>query len=201
MPSPTPGQPSTAAEAAAHRPLIIAMKGHPGTGKSTLASYISYTFRIPLLDKDDIKDSTIPLTNFTPLSLLNDLSYSALFNLTSTQLRLNLPAVVVDSPLSHRSHLERLVKMAEEVGGKVVVVECRAGNEEEWKRRLEERGCRDNRSHKPKNWEELRKLVAGYGGRDMFEMADGVERVVVDGTLEEVTAVRERVLGFLSRFL
>ncbi|KAM0983864.1 hypothetical protein ACFX2I_011274 [Malus domestica] len=31
------------------------MKGHPGTGKSTLAHSLSSTFKFPLIDKDDLR--------------------------------------------------------------------------------------------------------------------------------------------------
>lgn len=37
-------------------PLLIALKGHPGSGKSAVARALSRRLLIPLIDKDDIKD-------------------------------------------------------------------------------------------------------------------------------------------------
>ncbi|KAL6137155.1 hypothetical protein ACLB2K_062450 [Fragaria x ananassa] len=40
-------------------PVIIAMKGHLGTGKTTLSRSLASTLKIPLIDKDDVRDSTM----------------------------------------------------------------------------------------------------------------------------------------------
>ncbi|MEI2736168.1 MAG: hypothetical protein V9G24_16190 [Rhodoblastus sp.] len=39
-------------------PWLIAMKGHPATGKSAVAHALAQRLHIPLLDKDDVKDAT-----------------------------------------------------------------------------------------------------------------------------------------------
>ena len=164
-------------------PLIVAMKGHPGTGKTTLARAISASLRLPLLDKDDIRDCTLPLQaqHQLPSSPLNDLSYSVLWQITQTQLQLGL-SVVIDSPLSRRAHLDELIQLAR---GRVVVVECRPKDEGEWRRRLEERGRTGGaRGHKPATWEELERLVEGYGGCWDYDVGD-VKRIVVDTTAAE----------------
>lgn len=160
--------------------MIIAMKGHPGTGKSTLAHSIASSLRVPLIDKDDIRDSTVPLQHLptpTPSSLLNDLSYNAIWQIASTQLRLGL-TVVVDSPLSRRAHLDSLLSIAQSAGAWVVVVECKPSDQAEWRRRLERR---TGGSHKPATWRDLEKLLEGYGGCTEYDVSD-VPKMVVDTT-------------------
>jgi shikimate kinase len=36
--------------------LLILMKGHPGSGKSSIATIMSTMMAIPLIDKDDARD-------------------------------------------------------------------------------------------------------------------------------------------------
>lgn len=159
--------------------VIIAMKGHPGSGKSTLAKSIASSLKIPLIDKDDIKDCTLPLRLTSPASLLNDLSYDAIWQIASTQLSVGL-SVVLDSPLSRRVHFDRLRQLAAEFGACLVIVECRPNDRELWRRRLEGRGGGGG-GHKPATWEDLEKLLEEYGGCSDYDVGD-VARMVVDTT-------------------
>lgn len=171
------------------------MKGHPGTGKSTLARAVAATLRYPLLDKDDVRDPTMPiqlhLINTNTFSsaastsaLLNDLSYAVLWRAAETQLRLGL-SVIIDSPLSRRTHLERLISLSSTFAARLAVVECRSSDQAEWRRRLEAReAARDDGGdgwHKPATWAELRRLVDGYEGGSDYEFGS-VPRLVVDTT-------------------
>ncbi|KAI4387284.1 hypothetical protein MLD38_005127 [Melastoma candidum] len=201
------GRRPPAENAASKQPplFIVAMKGHPGTGKSTLSRFLSSTLRLPLLDKDDVRNSTLPLQRAYPSSspLLNDLSYSVLLRLASTQLSAGL-GVIIDSPLSRRHLLGSIVALAEAHGAKVVVVECVARDEAEWRRRVEERGRGVERDegiwHKPSTWRELKELVDGYGGCTEYAVDEGVAKLVVDTTEEGVglSEMAERVMAFLA---
>ncbi|ONM51423.1 hypothetical protein ZEAMMB73_Zm00001d018831 [Zea mays] len=148
------------------RPVVVAMKGHPGSGKSTAARAIATALCCPLLDKDDVRDCMLPLEGLAAAGMLNDLSYAVLWRMAERQVRLGL-SVVIDSPLSRRSHLDMLTRLA---GVLVVVVECRPGDNEEWRRRLESRGSAVANGgggdgwHKPKTWAELERLLEGYQG-------------------------------------
>ncbi|KAK4758886.1 hypothetical protein SAY87_020187 [Trapa incisa] len=168
-------------------PLIIAMKGHPGTGKSTLASYLASSLSLPLIDKDDIRDSTLPVQEALGLAssasrLLNDLSYDAMWRIASTQLRHGLGAII-DSPLSRKTHLNRLESMATAYHARLIIVECRPSNEAVWRMRLQGRATGDNGGgwHKPSTWADIERLLEGYGGCTEYEIGD-VPRIVVDTT-------------------
>lgn len=182
-------------------PVIVAMKGHPGSGKSTLAHSLAQLLRCPLIDKDDVRDCTATLQLTSPTKLLNDLSYDVIWQIASTQLRLGL-SVIIDSPLSRRTHLDRLLQLASSTGAQVIVIECKPKDEDEWRRRLERRGASDGSSwHKPATWHDLERLLEGYGGSTDYQVGEDVAKLVVDttasGGLEEI--VSEVVEFIVSR--
>uniref|UniRef100_A0A0D3GMH5 Uncharacterized protein n=1 Tax=Oryza barthii TaxID=65489 RepID=A0A0D3GMH5_9ORYZ len=191
------------AEEEAKKPVVVvAMKGHPGSGKSTVARAIATALCCPLLDKDDVRDCTLPLERVDGLAIgmLNELSYAVLWRMAERQVQLGL-SVVVDSPLSRRAHLDALTSLP---GALVIVVECRPGNEEEWRRRLEKRGAAVPEDggdgwHKPKTWTELERLRDGYQGCTDYEFGD-VPRIVVDTTdpTADSEAISVRVVEFIG---
>lgn len=181
-------------------PVIIAMKGHPGTGKSTIASSLASSLKIPLIDKDDVRDCTVSIQNSSPATaskLLNDLSYDVVWQIASTQLRLGL-SVIIDSPLSRRAHLDRLVQVASSTGSLLVIVECKPLDEGVWRRRLEQRGKGDQASwHKPSTWQDLERLLEGYGGSTDYDVGD-VPKIVLDTSVAvAVDELVSRVVDFV----
>ncbi|KAG7037505.1 hypothetical protein SDJN02_01132, partial [Cucurbita argyrosperma subsp. argyrosperma] len=161
--------------------MLIAMKGHPGTGKSTLAQTLASLLKIPLIDKDDVKDCAAALAAASTAALVNDLSYDVVYRLASTQLRLGL-SVIVDTPLSRRSHFCHLTDVASTAGVRLLIVECKPSDPTEWRRRLESRGADDRTNwHKPSTWREIEMLLESYGGCTEFDVGD-VPRLVVDTT-------------------
>ncbi|OMO68103.1 hypothetical protein COLO4_29884 [Corchorus olitorius] len=189
------------------------MKGHPGTGKSTLAHALASTLKFPLIDKDDIRDSTFHLqqqhsiaaaaasSSSSFVSLLNDLSYEAIWRVASTQLHLGL-SVIIDSPLSRPTHFDRLISLAASAGAQPVIVECKPSDEAKWRERLE---GREKSWHKPSSWEELQKLVEGYKGCTEYDVGH-VPKTVVDttapnvGVEELVSSVVDFIDSFRGRF-
>ncbi|CAI9089941.1 OLC1v1024599C1 [Oldenlandia corymbosa var. corymbosa] len=183
------------------RPIvIIAMKGHPGSGKTTLACSIAKALKCPLIDKDHFRDCTKELEQTLMLStpdqhqessknLLNELSYQVMWQVASTQLSLGL-SVVIDSPLSRPAHLDRLIRMAVDNEARLVIVECKPKNQDEWRRRIEMRGEEadvqgSSSWHKPRSWHDMGKLLEGYAGCWEYDVGD-VPKIVVDTTPAEL---------------
>ncbi|KAI3673382.1 hypothetical protein L6452_39500 [Arctium lappa] len=193
------------------RRVVVAMKGHPGTGKTTLSRFIATSLRCPLLDKDDVRDSTFAvgaqLVSIAKVEsqyatkLLNDLSYEALWRMVKTQLSLGL-SVVIDSPLSRKVHLDRLVELTDSFDGyQLVVVECKPKDESEWRRRLEKRGedgCCGS-WHKPTTWRDMEKFLEGYNGCIDYDVGK-VPKLVLDTTATsgKVVDLAKLVMEFLD---
>jgi len=180
--------------------VIVAMKGHPGSGKSTIARSLAQALKWPLLDKDDVRDSTLPIQNLIPSSsaggLLNDLSYAVIWKMAETQLELG-SSVVIDSPLSRPHLFHQIAALAARHGALLLLVECRAVDSQEWKRRLEDRARASPSWHKPSSWEALQELVEGYQGCCEYDTG-ATMRLVVDTTAKvEGETIAEEVLNWV----
>jgi len=134
---------------------LVAMKGHPATGKSTLATVLARLLKWPLLDKDDIKDHTLGLPN------ANDLAYAILWQMVATQLRLGI-SVVVDSPFAYPSLYARAQQLVIDHNAQLLVVETTL-DEALWRHRLEKRSP-DESTHKIRGWARMQELLAQYNG-------------------------------------
>ena len=136
-------------------PHLIAMKGHPATGKSTLAYALARALKWPLLDKDDIKDQTLGLPND------NELAYAILWQVVVTQLRLGV-SVIVDSPLAHPWLYEQAKTAAQCHDATLLVVETKL-DETVWQARLAARPA-DESTHKIRGWAAMQAQLAKYNG-------------------------------------
>lgn len=132
---------------------LLAMKGHPATGKSTLAHALSRTLGWPLIDKDDVKDHTLHLPEG------NQLAYAILWQVVERQLALGI-SVIVDSPLSYPVGYTTACELAERYGAHLLVVETYL-NEAVWRARLDARPAGES-THKIRGWQAMQTQLQAY---------------------------------------
>ncbi|KAL6985627.1 hypothetical protein U1Q18_019003 [Sarracenia purpurea var. burkii] len=147
-----------------NRPKIIAMKGQPCTGKTTVASSLAQELKCPLLALEDIRDSInaslqhslLPtFSSAAAADFLNHQSYEAICRIAIPQLRLGLD-LIIDSPLSRRPHLDRLLQLSANSGANLVVVGCKPQDKYQWEDWLRRRRPgSDSYWYRPSTWEDL----------------------------------------------
>jgi predicted kinase len=138
------------------------MKGHPATGKSTLARALARQFQWPLIDKDDIKDHTLGLPDG------NQLAYTILWQVVETQLALGL-SVIADSPLSYPIGYCTACALSEKYAARLLVIET-ALDPELWRNRLDARRP-DQSVHKLRGWAAMQAQLATYAGCWQYDIA------------------------------
>jgi predicted kinase len=159
------------------------MRGHPGCGKSSLASALSTRYHIPLVDKDDAKDGLQKLSNIVDNTVINDISYDIMVNITWKQLS-NGISVIVDSPLSRKTIYERLCCIATKVGATLIVLECISSDLSLWNNRLVQRKSNvHGLYHKPSDLQEVLNLIHSYGGEDAWKDDELAHHILLDTTI------------------
>ncbi|EFJ15556.1 hypothetical protein SELMODRAFT_422561 [Selaginella moellendorffii] len=129
------------------KPVLVAMKGHPATGKSTLGESMAKSLHWPLIDKDDARDCLSMMIQGEEQDAarknrlakqLNAISYDIMFRIAETQLRLGLGVIVV-CPLAWPWLFHQCQSIARRNGVEMIIVECVCRDEILWKTRLEQR--------------------------------------------------------------
>jgi predicted kinase len=171
-------------------PLLITLKGHPGSGKSAVGRALGRRLGIPLIDKDDIKDILDGLCDDP-----GGLAYTAMFNIARRQLMLGL-SVICDSPLSEPGGYTAASCAAHDALARMVVIECFCSSQEEWQRRIEARSALRLPDHHVTTWADLeahlrkRRLISNY--------AISEPHLVID-TLSPLDEVIRRILAWLEQ--
>lgn len=169
-------------------PVLLALKGHPATGKSTLAEALAQRLRWPLVDKDDIKDYTAGLPNG------NVLAYQIMWQVAERQLMLGLN-VIVDSPLSYVVGYNTALDLALHAGARVLVVETRL-DDTEWRARLDAR-LPESSTHKIRGADQIDALLASYQGSWQYPIAS--EHHLIVDTAQPLPRLVDQVLARLNR--
>src|SRR5262245_50335998 len=113
-------------------PLLVALKGYPGCGKSTLGAALSRELAWPIIHKDVIQRvlERHDVADGAP-------GYEIAFQFARSQLECGV-SVILDTPFWSQTH-DNARALTAEVGARLVVVECRCADEVEWRRRIEAR--------------------------------------------------------------
>ncbi|KAL6983218.1 hypothetical protein U1Q18_016609 [Sarracenia purpurea var. burkii] len=170
-------------------PVIIAMKGYPCTGKTAIGWRLAQSIRCPLIGQDCVRDCISSLRHSLQKSPteaakhLDDLSFEAICRIATRQLRFGFH-LIIDSPLSRRSHLDRLLQISSSTASHLVIVECKPQDKYVWRQRLELRAAVDGTAgcwYRPSTWEDLEKLFEWYDGCSDYDTGD-VSKIIVDTT-------------------
>ena len=134
---------------------LIAMKGHPATGKSVIADALARRLQWPLVDKDDIKDHLLDLPD------ANERAYAIMWQVVGKQLALGINTIAV-SPLSYPSAYTAARTLTKEYRAQLLVIETIL-DEAEWKDRLERRSPGYS-THKISGWAAMEEMLRTYDG-------------------------------------
>lgn len=166
---------------------LILMKGHPGSGKSTIARALGRALVCPVVDKDDVLDWFWFLDETNPKA--GRYAYDAMWQLAETQLSLEL-SVICDSPLSEVVGYQDGLALAIRHHAKLLVVECVCPNEAEWRCRIEARASKGKPAHHIVTWEQMLALLERYGDRPNYAI-DPAHYVRVDTTQSVETSLQK----------
>jgi predicted kinase len=139
--------------AQARRQTLLLLKGHPATGKSTLAKALARRLAWPLIDKDAIKDHVYHLPDGSSLA------YNIMWQIARHQLEIGL-SVVVDSPLSYPQAYATGQELAATFNSRLVIVETSLA-ESIWRERLDQR-LQEQQTHRTAGWVAMQQLLAYY---------------------------------------
>jgi predicted kinase len=174
--------------APAHRQTLLLLKGHPATGKSTLAVALARRLAWPLIDKDAIKDHTYQLPQG------NVLAYQIRWQVVRLQLTIGL-SVVVDSPLSYPIAYATGQELAREFGARLLVVETSLAPEV-WQIRLDQR-LQEPPTHRVSGWANMQRLLTDYAGSWSYAI-DPNEHFLVDSA-QPVEQVVQTIVNHLEQ--
>ncbi len=164
-------------------PLLIAMKGHPATGKSNVAACLAQRLRCPLIDKDDVKDHLLDTER------ANERAYAIMWQIVAVQLALRLSVIAV-SPLSYPESYAAAQELAAKHRAHLLVVETQI-EDGEWARRLNARGAGYS-EHKISGWEAMQEMLRQYNGCWQYAIAPA-QHVVLD-TAQPLRALIDQIM-------
>ena len=170
-----------------HQQTLLLLKGHPATGKSTLANALARRLGWPLIDKDDIKDHTYQLPDG------GHLSYAIMWQIVRHQLAIGL-SVLVDSPLSYPTTYATGQALATEFRTKLLVVETALGDAL-WQARLDQRML-EAQTHRTSSWANMQQLLTDYNASWCYPI-DAQHHIIVD-TSQPPAQLVQRIIDFLD---
>ena len=105
-------------------PMLIAMAGLPGTGKSTLATALAGALPAVVLDKDKLRAGLIPPEKIEYSRAQDDYIFELLLKAAKYNLNRGRHVILDGRTFTRRYQVERVVLFANEYGGKLHIFEC-----------------------------------------------------------------------------
>jgi predicted kinase len=171
---------------------LLALKGHAGSGKSTLGRMLSSRLGWPIIDKDDIKDI---LDGHTTEA--GPLAYETMFNIARRQLQQGLN-VICDSPLAYRTGYEKARQIATETHARLAIIECYCSDEQEWSRRINARKSLRLPAHHQVDWDAMQAYLASVRQESSYPISDPYLRVDTVKPLEDIVSEVQRWLELIG---
>ncbi len=119
--------------------LLIIITGHPATGKTTLGRKLSEYLKIPVLCRDDIKESLFDSLGYDDREWsrkMGGASFDLLYQLTETMLKVNAP-VIVETFFHGQIDRERFLKLKQKYDYLPIEINCKATENVRAKRFIE----------------------------------------------------------------
>jgi predicted kinase len=105
-------------------PMLIAMAGLPGTGKSTLAAALAEALPVVVLDKDKLRAGLIPPEKIEYSRAQDDYVFELLLKAAEYNLNRGRNVILDGRTFTRRYQVERVVLFANEVGAELHFMEC-----------------------------------------------------------------------------
>jgi predicted kinase len=160
-------------------PLLVALKGYPGSGKSTIGAALSRELHWPLVDKDAIQ-AILDRHRVAD----EGAGYEMAFQVARSLLARGI-SVIVDSPFWQRTY-DNARGLADELGARLLVVECRCDDDVQWRRRIEARQATGPVAKRTTTWEALQAFRRRYDA-DAYDIT--APHLIVDTTAEPASTV------------
>ena len=167
---------------------LIALKGYPGSGKSTVARALCQRLGWPLVDKDDIKTVLDGV-----LTKADSAAYGIMWALVERQLALGLSAIC-DSPLMRETY-GSAVALAQQTGARLIVIECECPDDTVLRNRIEARQDPSFSPDRITDWAGFQAYRATHGDQ-VYDYPISGPRITVD-TREPTSDIIARITAWL----
>lgn len=173
---------------------LLAFKGLPGTGKTTLTRALAQTLHWPLIDKDDIKDVI-----YAGCPDSGPLSYQTMFQIARRQLLCGL-SVICDSPLMYQRSYQTASAVATETTATLLVIETKLSDWDVWRERIDARKQDASQlaaGHRVIDWATFQAKCPNFRQHHLPAYSIPTAHFTVD-TLQPVSAALAAIMSWLA---